>query len=59
MTHVFYTKTVNGRTYPKQRIPGKRLVFANDVYRKEGKVVSRYVGIVEAPKDAEVEERDA
>ena len=55
MTLVYYTQVKNGKTYPKQR-GGKRLAFVNDVYRKGGKVISKYVGIREAPTGVEVEE---
>ena len=55
MTLVYYTQVKNGKTYPKQR-GGKRLVFVNDVYRKGGRVFTKYLGIREAPEDAEIEE---
>lgn len=54
MTLVYYTQVKNGKTYPKQR-GGKRLAFVNDVYRKNGKVYSKYLGIRAAPEDAEIE----
>ena len=55
MTLVYYTQVKNGKTYPKQR-GGKRLAFCNDVYRKGGKVYSKYLGIREAPAGVDVEE---
>ena len=56
MTLVYYTQVKNGKTYPKQK-GEKKLVFVNDVYRKDGRVHTKYVGIREAPEDAEIEER--
>ena len=56
MTLIYYTQVKNGKTYPKQR-GGKRLAFCNDVYRKNGKVYSKYLGIREAPEDVEIKER--
>ena len=55
MTLVYYAQVKNGKTYPKQR-GGKRLAFVNDVYRKGGKVYSKYLGIREAPAGVDVEE---
>ena len=53
MTLVYYTQVKNGKTYPKQR-GGKRLAFVNDVYRKDGKVYSKYLGIREVPEGTEM-----
>lgn len=58
MTLVFYTKTIGGRVYPKARREGENVAYANDVYRKDGKVVSKYVGILQVPKGVKVEEKE-
>ena len=50
MTLVYYTQVKNGKTYPKQREPGKRLAFCKDEYRKDGKVIQKYLGIREVPE---------
>jgi len=49
LTLVYYIQVKNGKTYPKQK-GNKKLVFVNDVYRKGGKVVTKYIGIQELPE---------
>ena len=43
---VFYTKTINGRRYPKAARTGP-YAFAQEVTRVDGRVVTRYLGIVQ------------
>ncbi len=47
---VFYRKCIRGKTYPKAARTGP-YAFAQEVTRVNGKVVSRYVGIVSVPED--------
>jgi hypothetical protein len=42
---VYYTKTINGRRYPKAARTGP-YAFAQEVTRVNGRIVTRYLGIV-------------
>ena len=55
MTLTYYIKRVNGRLYPKERRTNPKAAYCVDVSRVDGKVVSKYLGIKEAPKGAETE----
>ncbi len=50
---VFYRKRINGRIYPKAARTGP-YAFAQEVYRVNGRVVTRYLGIVQLPEKADV-----
>jgi hypothetical protein len=54
---VFYRKRINGRLYPKAARTGP-YAFAEEVRRVDGRVVSRYVGIVQVPERANVIEME-
>jgi hypothetical protein len=54
---VFYRKTINGRLYPKAARTGP-YAFAEEVRRADGRVVSRYIGIVQVPEKANVIEME-
>ena len=53
---VLYRKLVRGRTYPVAARTGP-YYFAEEVYRVDGKLVSKYVGIVRASDGDVIEER--
>jgi hypothetical protein len=54
---VFYRKCIHGRLYPKAARTGP-YAFAEEVRRVDGRVVSRYVGIVQVPEKAKVIEME-
>jgi hypothetical protein len=45
---VFYRKVINGRLYPKAARTGS-YVYAQEVKRAKGKVVTKYLGIIKVP----------
>jgi len=45
---VFYKKWVRGKLYPKAARTGP-YAFAQEVFRVNGRVVTRYLGIVQVP----------
>jgi hypothetical protein len=47
---VHYTKTINGRRYPKAARTGP-YAFAQEVTRVDGRVVTRYLGIVQVSEE--------
>jgi len=47
---VYYTKTINGRRYPKAARTGP-YAFAQEVTRVDGRVVTRYIGIVQISEE--------
>lgn len=53
----FYRKRIKGRLYPKAARTGP-YAFAEEVRRVDGRVVSRYVGIVQVPDKAKVIEME-
>ncbi len=53
---VFYRKHINGRLYPKAARMGP-YTFAQEVNRVDGRVVTRYIGIVEVPGRVPVMEK--
>ena len=57
MALVFYLKRINGKLYPKAAREGKPVAYCNEVFRKLGKLVSKYIGIRAVPKGAEIEEK--
>ena len=57
MALVFYLKRINGKLYPKAAREGKPVAYCNEVFRKHGKLVSKYIGIRAVPKGAEIEEK--
>lgn len=57
MSLVYYTKIINGRLYPKKAREGGRFAFVNEVKREGERVKTKYLGIKEVPKGAEVEAR--
>jgi hypothetical protein len=54
---VFYRKRIKGRLYPKAARTAP-YAFAEEVTRVDGRVVSRYVGIVQVPEKANVIEME-
>ena len=50
MAHVYYTKTLNGRIYPKARQNGENVSYLNEVKRENGRVKSKYLGIFKVPE---------
>ena len=54
---VFYTKTINGRRYPKAARTGP-FAFAQEVNRVNGRVVTRYLGIVQVEERTDVVETE-
>ena len=50
---VFYRKQINGRIYPKAARTGP-YAFAQEVSRVDGRVVTRYLGIVQVPEEGEM-----
>jgi hypothetical protein len=52
---VFYKKWIRGRLYPKAARTGP-FAFAQEVNRVDGRVVTRYLGIVEVPDRVDVVE---
>ena len=52
---VFYRKQIRGRIYPKAARTGP-CAFAQEVNRVDGRVVTRYIGIVQLPEKADVVE---
>jgi len=50
---VFYKKQINGRIYPKAARTGP-YAFAQEVRRVDGKVVTRYIGILKVPDGEDV-----
>ena len=54
---VFYTKTINGRKYPKAARTGP-FAFAQEVRRVDGRVVTRYIGIVQVEGTTDVIEME-
>ncbi len=52
---VSYRRWINGKLYPKAARTGP-FAFAEEVSRVNGKVVSRYLGIVKLPSNADVVE---
>jgi hypothetical protein len=54
---VFYRKRIKGRLFPKAARTGP-YAFAEEVRRVDGRVVSRYVGIVQVPDKAKVIEME-
>ena len=54
---VFYKKWIRGKLYPKAARDGP-YAFAEEVSRVNGRVVSRYLGIVKLPEKADVIEME-
>jgi len=54
---VFYRKRINGQLYPKAARTGP-YAFAQEVKRANGKVVTRYLGILKVPDKKHIEETD-
>jgi len=54
---VYYTKTINGRRYPKAARTGP-YAFAQEVSRVDGRVVTRYLGIVQVGERIDVIEME-
>ena len=54
---VFYTKQIRGRPYPKAARTGP-YAFAQEVSRVNGRVVTRYFGIMQVPGNAVVVARE-
>ena len=54
---VFYRKRINGRLFPKAARTGP-YAFAQEVRRVDGRVVTRYIGIVQLPQGTDVIERE-
>lgn len=54
---VFYKKQINGKTYPKAARTGP-YAFAQEVRRVDGRVVTRYLGIMQVKERADVTERE-
>jgi hypothetical protein len=54
---VYYTKTINGRRYPKAARTGP-YAFAQEVRRVDGRVVTRYFGIVRVEERTDVIEME-
>ena len=54
---VYYTKTINGRRYPKAARTGP-YAFAQEVTRVDGRVVTRYLGIVQVEERTDVVEME-
>ena len=52
---VFYRKQINGRVYPRAARTGP-YVFAQEVRRVDGKVVTTYIGILRVPDGESVVE---
>jgi hypothetical protein len=52
---VLYRKWIKGRLYPKAARTGP-FAFAQEVNRVDGRVVTRYIGIVEVPDRMDVVE---
>ena len=52
---VLYRKWIRGRLYPKAARTGP-FAFAQEVNRVDGRVVTRYLGIVEVPDRVDVAE---
>ncbi len=52
---VFYRKRIKGKLYPKAARTGP-LAFAEEVSRVNGRVVSRYLGIMKAPDRVDIVE---
>jgi len=52
-----YTKTINGRKYPKAARTGP-YAFAQEVTRVDGRVVIRYIGIVQVEGRTDVIEME-
>jgi hypothetical protein len=50
---VYYTKTMNGRKFPKAARTGP-YAFAQEVRRVDGRVVTRYIGIVRVEEGTDV-----
>jgi hypothetical protein len=50
---VLYKKRMRGRLYPKAARTGP-YAFAQEVNRVDGRVVARYIGIVQIPEKADV-----
>lgn len=57
MTLIYYTKTINGKLYPKAARADRSWAYCADTQRVDGKVVSKYVGIRQAPKASDIEEK--
>ena len=57
MTLTYYVKRVNGKLYPKEHRTNPKAAYCVDVSRVDGKVVSKYLGVREAPGGTKVEER--
>jgi len=54
---VFYKKRINGRLYPKAARTGP-YAFAQEVSRMNGRVVTRYLGILQVEGRADVVEME-
>jgi hypothetical protein len=54
---VYYTKTINGRRYPKAARTGP-YAFAQEVTRVDGRVATRYLGIVQVEERTDVIEME-
>jgi hypothetical protein len=54
---VYYTKTINGRRYPKAARTGP-YAFAQEVSRVDGRVVTRYLGIAQVQERTNVIEME-
>ncbi len=50
---ILYRKWIRGRLYPKAARTGP-FAFAQEVNRVDGRVVTRYIGIVQVPQKADV-----
>jgi len=50
---VFYKKWVRGKLYPKAARTGP-FAFAQEVSRVDGRVVTRYIGIVQVPDGTKI-----
>lgn len=53
---VYYRKSKGGRLYPKAARTGP-YAYAQEVTRVNGKVVTKYIGIVRLPENTDVVER--
>ena len=53
---MYYRKSKGGRLYPKAARTGP-YAYAQEVTRVNGKVVTKYIGIVKVPESQEMEDR--
>ena len=57
MTFIYYTRVIKGKLYPKAARADRSWAYCVDIQRIDGKVVSKYQGIRQAPKDSDIEEK--